>query len=69
MMGKAPLAAKERAIARPTPEEEPVMIVTREDRRVERRGVAIFERGGLEAQSGQGGEDEPHGYSWRTSYG
>lgn len=41
MIGEAPLAAKARAMARPTPEEEPVIMVTREASRVESRGVVM----------------------------
>ena len=40
-MGPAPLAANARAMERPRPDEEPVMMVQREARRVERRGVDI----------------------------
>lgn len=49
MIGKAPLAAKARAMARPRPEEEPVMIVTREERRVEMRGVVMV--GGVDGMA------------------
>ena len=48
MIGKAPLSAKARAMARPRPEEAPVMMVTREARRFERRDVVIFWEEGSE---------------------
>ena len=48
-IGEALLAAKARAMARPRPEEDPVIMVTRESRRVETRGaVMIEERGRME---------------------
>ena len=41
-MGKAQLEAKASAMARPRPDDEPVIATTGDARRVERRGVAIL---------------------------
>ena len=42
IIGEAPLAAKASAIARPSPEDDPVTMVTWESRRAEKGGVVTI---------------------------